>query len=356
MIKKVKKYSLWVCCLVMMISLPACSWNDYAPTEWDDQFFIRRSGADLPVWIHGNRASKVFILTVHGGPILGSGLDFRRGSYTEELEQKYAMVYWDQRHSGSAHGRFSKEQLKVDEYVRDLDFLVDVLKDKYGDDISLFLLGHSWGGMLTAKYLSTENFQNNFKGWINMSGVLDVNESDKNAIRWLDRIIQENVMMGVQVGVWEEQLEALQSIDTSTWPLDFSESRDLYAIEKDVLKLVKDVLKEEQYRSGFFRSSFLSPSATFNHISNVLTAFGSLNKDFKNQALTSRLNRIHLPTLLIYGKYDFSISPEVGEAIFQGISSESKELSIYEFSTHEASLTEPERFNMECIHFIETHK
>ena len=91
-------------------------------------------------------------------------------------------------------------------------------------------------------------------------------------------------------------------------------------------------------------------------MTNFLNAFSTLEEDIKKHDLQSQLPTIVLPSLLIYGKYDFGTSPDVGTMFLNEISSSKKQLSVYANSGHEAMLTEPEKFNEEIINFIESNK
>jgi len=61
-------------------------------TKIKDSFTLTRNGADMPVYTFGNVQSKVFVITLHGGPG-GEGLTFRNNDWNIKLEEKYAMVY-----------------------------------------------------------------------------------------------------------------------------------------------------------------------------------------------------------------------------------------------------------------------
>lgn len=332
-----------------------CSKKD-TQTVIEDQFYLTRAGADIPVWVHGNNQANVFIVTMHGGPILGNGLDFRRGKYTEALEEKYAMVYWDQRHSGAAHGNFSKDDLTLENYINDLDFLMNTLKSKYGNNISIFLMGHSWGGMATAFYLSTDNFQDKVKGWINIAGVVDLETQHIDVANRLNLFANENIAAGQSVEEWTSIQEDLQKVDLSILPVHEDDRKIIYAAEKRASELLLKEQNEEQYREGFFSNTFLGPSASLTHVSNVLFGFFSLDEEIKKHDLQAQLSVIKVPSLLIFGKYDLGTSPDVGADFYNEISSTEKELSIYAYSSHEPMLTEPEKFNSELINFVELHK
>jgi alpha-beta hydrolase superfamily lysophospholipase len=136
------------------ILLASCSKED--PLVIDDTFYLRNQGADMPVYVNGNRESKTFVVVIHGA---GSfGLSFRNGAFKEILEKEFAFVYWDQRGQGTSQGHYSKPENIVELMASDIVALVDVLKEKYGDDINLFLMGHSFGANARAGSIAKTRF------------------------------------------------------------------------------------------------------------------------------------------------------------------------------------------------------
>jgi pimeloyl-ACP methyl ester carboxylesterase len=79
----------------------------------------------------------------------------------------------------------------------DLKKVILVLKTRYGKDISVFLYAHSFGGALSAAFLTTDNNQTMVKGWIDVDGahnfplkdlesqkmLLNLGKTEKNAGR-----------------------------------------------------------------------------------------------------------------------------------------------------------------------------
>jgi len=137
----------------------------------DDLLWLENKGAQMPIWVEGNASSKTFVLILHGGPG-GSSLVYNDVlvEMAAAFEDEYAVAYWDQRSSGNAKGNYDKEQLSLEQMEEDLDLVIDLLKHKYGSDISLFLLGHSWGGYLGNYYLRDKLKQLKVNGWIDVDG------------------------------------------------------------------------------------------------------------------------------------------------------------------------------------------
>ena len=86
------------------------------------------------------------MLFLHGGP----GVCDRHWVIEKqsELAEKFTMVCWDQRGSGKSYNKnIRKQQLTVDDYVEDVEFMLDYLTGKFGVR-KVVLEGHSWGSVL----------------------------------------------------------------------------------------------------------------------------------------------------------------------------------------------------------------
>lgn len=149
---------LWI--LLVILDFSSCQKQDLS--DLVDVLHVRRNNADMPAYIYGNATEKIFLIILHGGPG-GSGLEYRIGQYKEDLEEKYAVVYWDQRGQGMSQGNFDQSDITIAEIVEDVEALAITLRHKYGQDIQLFLMGHSWGGTLGSAVLTTENYQDIFR-------------------------------------------------------------------------------------------------------------------------------------------------------------------------------------------------
>jgi len=84
------------------------------------------------------------VIVLHGGP----GADFRALLPLRALEDRYHVIFYDQRGSGLSQ-RVSDAQLTLDGLYAELDGVVDGFSK--GDKVRL--IGHSWGAMLASGYL-----------------------------------------------------------------------------------------------------------------------------------------------------------------------------------------------------------
>lgn len=345
------KIAVYIFFTLTLISFFSCKKEANLSPQMEEVFYIRNGGSDMPAWVHGNGASKVLIIMLHGGPS-GNSLVYRRSEAFQEMEEKYAMVYWDQRHQGNAHGHLTKEEVTIDLMVEDLNLLVRTLKKRYGEDNSIFLMGHSWGGKLGTAFLIEEDYQNHIKGWINIDGALDAKKEAIQVIDMVNSIGQDELDTGNGVSFWTEFIDHSNSIDTNSINLEkyLSLNRRCHIAESHLSQLaeVPDNL------SGI---DGVSPHSTINAKITGLRLDGFfLEKEYFPINLIPHLKKITIPSLLIWGKYDFVVPPKTGQIAYEGIGSTDKELKIYESSAHSPMNFEPDRFVMDVSEFVEENK
>ncbi len=314
--------------------------------------FVRNNGADMPVYIRGNIASKVMILVVHGGPG-GNGLEYRSGRYVEALEDKYAMAYWDQRGQGMSHGQYAASHVNIEQMVDDLDAVVKVMKAKYGEDLSIVLLGHSWGGTLTAKYMITERLQDNVKAWIEADGAHDIPKLNKDATRMFIAEANTQIAAGNSVDQWQAILDWASAIDTNNISVDQGGEINSKAYEAEGYLRNDGILSSSS--GGITNSLFFGPTNPI--ISGISgNATSNLLNEVEELSMTDELHKVTIPCLFLWGKYDFVVPPQLGVDAYNEVSSAQKKLVIFESSGHSPMDNEWEKFTQEVIEFVDLVK
>ncbi len=106
---------------------------------------VTLNGATFHSETFGDPAAPTLIV-LHGGP----GADYRALLSLQDLADEYYVVFYDQRGTGLSPRVADPSTLALDTYLADLDAFVDA----YGGGDPVILLGHSFGGMLLAPYLT----------------------------------------------------------------------------------------------------------------------------------------------------------------------------------------------------------
>lgn len=341
--------------LFLGIFLSSCQKQDSEKSV--DLINVVREGATIPAYIYGNTGSKTFIILLHGGPG-GSGLEYRGGIYSEGLEEDYAVVYTDQRSQGMAQGNFSSDKLTVEFLAGDVYALALSLQKKYGDDINLFLLGHSWGGMLGTEVMVNPLYSSVFKGWIEVDGAHDFPLTFSSAVRKMDFIANEQLNLGNSENYWNDVLNTISDLDTTNQVIEDFSTINTLAFEAEAT-LTNDLVLSpidlnfgiDQLGNSFFKNNFITSKVTGAIANNTFFSNGLFQ-----YSLTEKIKTINKPTLLLWGRYDMVVSDELAFSAFNELQIQEKELFIFENSAHSPMVTEPRLFVSQVSAFVKRYR
>ena len=338
--------------IIMVISFVALISCTKQTSETHERFIFRNDGADLAVEVNGNIASKTFILLLHGGPGGGSGA-YNSGAYADMLEEKYAVVYMDQRGNGASQGVYSESDLTLAQNSKDVYALALFLEKKYGSDMSLFLMGHSWGGITSSHALINTDIQKELKGWIEVDGVNDFDHNNIEAVKLFIEVGKAQLAKNHEVEFWEAVVDRVEKMDTNAITDDDEGYLNSQGFEAES-KLEEITNPEDNSTPGY--SILNSPDIAINlQLSNNFIN-PILNNDSKANSTRFDLEKITIPSQFLWGKFDFVVPPEVGVDAFNRVSSIHKELIIFENSGHSPMSNEPEKFVQSIVDFVELYK
>jgi pimeloyl-ACP methyl ester carboxylesterase len=335
--------------LTLFGALASCS-EDLA--EVSETIYVQRDKVKMPVYLRGNIESNTIILVVHGGPG-GNGWEMQYGNYADQIEAKFGMAYWDQRGQGMAFGKFGDSGLSIDVMVEDLKAVILAIKSKYGDDTGIFLMGHSWGGTLGTAFMVKDDYQSMLKGWIEVDGAHDIPKLNKDAVSMFKVVASSQIGLNNHVSDWTGILNWANSIDTSN--ISHDQGGEINSNGGKVEEyLIEDGIITEGEATGI--AAFSSPI-------NLLTSFitgnstsDKLNDEVESTSLSGQLSKITIPSLFLWGKYDFIVPLTLGRDAFNKVSSTEKEIVIFEKSGHSPMDNEPDLFADALINFVEKHK
>ncbi|UTW62765.1 alpha/beta hydrolase [bacterium SCSIO 12741] len=81
-----------------------------------------------------------------------------------------------------------------------------------------------------------------------------------------------------------------------------------------------------------------------------------LNDEIESTSLTSELHKVTIPTLILWGEYDFVVPPSLGYDTYNHISSSVKKIVTYPKSGHSPMNNEWVPFNQAVIEFVDQNK
>lgn len=339
----------YVAIMIAVLVVMACTKQE---TDTFERFIFRNDGADLAVEVNGNIASKTFILLLHGGPGGGSQA-YNNGDYSALLEEKFAMVYMDQRGNGASQGKYSADDLTLAQNSKDVYALALFLKKKYGDDISLFLMGHSWGGITSSHALINTDIQNELKGWIEADGVNDFDHNNIEAVKLFLAVGTDQLAKGIETEFWQDIIDNVSAMDT----LAITDDNEGYLNNNgfEAEDKLAEILNPENTIEGAY--TFLnSPDFAINSLASNNFINGILNADSKANSTRFELDKITIPSQFLWGKFDFVVPPAIGFDAYNRVSSVNKEIVIFDNSGHSPMSNEPIKFAQAIIEFVELYK
>ncbi len=343
----------YILLLFIALFLYSCE-KEQDPGDLDDIIYVRYKGADMPVYMHGNIRSGVILLVVHGGPG-GNGLEYRSGLWTVDLEKNYAVAYWDQRGQGMAQGHYDKSAVTIAQMADDMDAVVKVLKTKYGEKVEIFALGHSWGGTLTSKYMITDDYQYHLQGWIEFDGAHDMPQNDIESVKMFIRVANEQIAAGNSVENWQDILDWAGEIDTNNISMEQSLEINKKGFEVEEWLKADGVIQKGE-SGGTVESDFCGQvNPVTSSITGLLTNI-TLNDENSKYSATDELYKVEIPSLFIWGKYDFVVPPTLGYDAFNRVSSTVKAFVLLEKSGHSGMDNEWEKTKDAIIMFIEDNR
>lgn len=299
--------------------------NSLAEISW-----LRLGGFDQWVMIRGENLANPILILLHGGPSFPEMRLFR--TFNAALEQHYTVVYWMQRGtSKSFDRRMPASALTIEQFIADLDELVDVMRKRFGKD-KVVLYGHSWGSVLGVLYAS--QFPEKVAAYVGTG----------------------------QIGEWA-------AFETASYAFVLAEAercrhrkaiRELRAIGHPP-HAFEDMVVERKWITHFFgivrgmsvwrfvRITLGGPEASFFDLPNILLSQLVTPKVMWQELIGVNLIKtapaLRMPVFFFLGRHDRVVVPETSVAYFDVLQAPSKALIWFEDSGHEPPTEEPEKFN-----------
>ncbi len=329
---------------IILVFLFSCEMDEFYQ---GDHFFVKNAGAEMPVYVKGNIQSGIFILFLHGGPGGNASLPSFM-PVSKELENDYAFAYWDQRGSGLSMGNPDASTFTVEQFVDDLDLVVETIKLRYHNPRIVFY-GISWGGALGSAYLSTKNYQEKVDGFICMDSGHNLVEGLPKSVVFVKDYAQQQIDRGIDVEYWTKARDWCASMPDMTKKENYFKYDAYLSHTNAYRKDPNQVVQGPEVGAKGTMNSYLSLAIFFNG-SYLVPRFNILELN-----LSDDMARINTPSLVIWGRYDGVNTIEMGYDAFNSIGGpdfQAKELVILENSAHEGYIEEQELFISTFRNFV----
>ncbi len=299
--------------------------------------YLRLGGVDQWVMTRGESVANPLLILLHGGPGFPEMRLFR--TFNAALEQHYTVVYWMQRGtSKSFDRRMPVTCLTIEQFMADLDELVELLRARFGKE-QVVLYGHSWGSVLGVLYAS--RFPEKVAAYV---GTGQIGEWAAFETASYTFVLAEAERRGHRKAIRE--LRAIGPPPHVFW--------DMVVERKWITRFFGIVRGMSMWR--FARITLGGPEASVFDLPNILLSQLVTPKVMWQELIGVNLIKaapvLRVPVFFFLGRHDRVVTPETSVAYFDALQAPSKTLMWFEESGHEPPAEEPEKFNNLMVEMV----
>jgi proline iminopeptidase len=292
-------------------------------------------GVKQRLWLRSVDARNPPVVLLHGGPGASESALFRH--FNGDLENRFLMVYWEQRGTGRSYrSDIPDASMTIEQFVQDLDEVVELVRVRFGAK-RVVLLGHSWGSALGLLY--TSRYPEKVAAYVGVGQVVDMRTGERlsydfaragatrrqhrGALKALDRIgpPPHTVDEMLTSRKWVERFGGSFHANLSTGKLIWA------ALRTDEANLI-DLIKFGQ--GNRFSLRHLWP-------------------EFREFDVDESLTSFETPIIFLLGRNDWQVPSTLAASYFERIQAPYKRLIWFEQSAHNPPFEEPELFNRMLI-------
>jgi pimeloyl-ACP methyl ester carboxylesterase len=303
------------------------------PPAVAEKVFVTINGARQGMFITGADDAHPVLLYLHGG-MPGYFLNIR---YPSSLEERFTVVWWEQRGAGLSYepgapaGAVTTEQL-----ISDTLEVTHYLRHRFGRD-KIYLMGHSGGTFIGLQVVArAPQFYHAYIGVAQMVRQL------RSEVRAYAYMVETFRSRGDASMV--RRLEAAPVSEDTGVPAAYLSVRDqaMHALGVGTTHRMRSVL------TGIFLASWLCPAYTLREKWRLwrgkLTAGVSvLWQEMLRTDLASLVPDVRVPVYLLHGVYDYTCSYPEARAYFDRLQAPVKGFYTFAHAAHSPIFEEPER-------------
>ena len=257
----------------------------------------------------GSDQERIPLLILHGGP--GAPHD-----YLENLEalasQTQKVIFYDQLGCGRSDQPDDPSLYQVSRFADE----VGIIRQELGLE-RVHILGQSWGGMLAIEYALRQP-----------SGLISLilSNTTSSIPMWVAEANRLRAELPPEVNATLLRHE----MEGTTADLEYSQAMEVFYLRHVCRVSPMPEFVQRTFDNMGFVYNYMNGPSEF-HVIGVI-------KDWDR---TDRLSEIHIPTLILSGRYDES-TPMINEVLHRGIAD--SEWVIFENSSHLSHVEEPELY------------
>ncbi|WP_373492955.1 alpha/beta fold hydrolase [Aquiflexum sp.] len=331
---------------VFLIGIYSCQNLAIHPDEQlDEHFFLKVDKQSLPIRVCGNLSENKIIVILHGGPC-ASSIIYRRDYVKEFTEKRLAIAYWGQRYAGTSQGNGGSHDIRV--FSDDLKKVIQVLKSKYGQEVQVYLMAHSWGGFVAPLFLTDESKQELVSGWIQADGTHNYQLNDSLTHQKLLEFGHREISLNRNKKKWQKIVDFCQSHHFNE---SFKVARQLVAFAHEAERMLPEINQPNFQFFLTFTSNNASASAQLTNLimsENILR----IDQNAYKIPISENLHKIEIPCLMLWGEYDIICPTGLMEDIIRNMAHADISHRVFENSGHSPMFSEAEAFWNEVVDWV----
>lgn len=299
--------------------------------------YCRLGGVDQWVMIRGENLANPPLIHLHGGPGFSETRLFRH--FNSDLEKRFTVVYWDQRGAGKSFDRsLSESSMAVDQFIADLDELVDMVCARVGQE-QVVLHGHSWGSALGVLYAA--RYPQRVAAYVGTGQIGDWSAAESASYAY--------ALAEAQRRNNRTALKALRTIGPPPYP-----ASSVFKERTWVQRLDGQLGPRASWRFG--RIALGGTESTLLDLPRQVRGFRfsmtAMWDEVSSLNLLQDAPELRVPVFFFLGRHDHWVPPETSMAYFDALSATSKEVLWFDESGHEPFVDEPDEFNQAVAEMV----
>ena len=306
----------------------------------DEEFSVKSGEEELYLRVRGQNSNNPVLLFLHGGPgELTGPLNFQ--AYAgPALEKHFVVGYLHQRNTCRSPS-VPIETLTVEQFVKDVHNVVTFLRKKFDKD-KIFLLGHSFGGILGYMYLLEYEDNNHIEKFVAAGSAFSAVSLEENGYKTAQELAKKT-----------NHPKALERLNTlGSPPYDTFQEGMVWRM------LIVAMLNE--MNEGITKNFQMSKVMTVTETEKIdpewqkkmMTIANAMWSELQTIDIEDEVTKIRIPILMIAGAKDITVPFTLMEKAFENLSGE-KEYVILENSNHNMFVDEPDLFVSKVIEFFQ---
>ncbi|KOH42673.1 alpha/beta fold hydrolase [Sunxiuqinia dokdonensis] len=329
----------------------------------DEELRIPVPSSELYVRIRGN-ADGALIVNLHGGPGGYSGIDIHLMG--PGLEDRFLVAYLDQRGCGKSKDCNETTMLTVEQYVQDLDIVIDALLNQFNKE-AVNLIGTSWGGMYGFLYLLHD--QSKVNAFACVDGKVNSHYQNHSLIDYelnlIAKLLEDELSADRRNELQEirGELSRIQDSDFEQFHTDVNRMKHEFpsklgfnAYFADTSKIISlnDVLRDSALMAlmNYTEKEYLQVGKKAEIVNEAFRNTPSYN----NMNIEEELKKISVPVAVIQGEKDFVVGIDHARLIYNALKNlkeYEKELHILPHTGHCPAIENPEQLSTILFNFFE---